>query len=368
MSRISLQKQLAYDQERRRWYVTLPGPGRRTATFPTLRGAMAALYPGTDPDASHSPAPPPPDGQATLGQWIDWWLREEVSAKLAASTAYGYRNIARLHVLPALGDVPLGELTAVQVQVYLYAKQSQGLSPNTVRKHYTLLYTVLKMAVKLGCLERNPLSGVIAPRPQETAHRFYSPEQLRILFRAADGTPLALAVRLAAYLGLRRSEIAGLKWQCVDLEAGIVVIQESRTEVGGREVVKPPKTRRSVRRLSIAGAPDLAAALERAHQRRRSDDPEEYVLLRPDGSPPTPNYLTEALARLVRRHHLPKITLHGLRHSFASIANSQQVSMHDISRALGHSSIAVTSGIYTHLFDETERVALSAVARAIDGR
>ena len=151
----------------------------------------------------------------------------------------------------------------------------------------------------------------------------------------------------------------------MDLSAGIIVIQEVRTEVGGREVVKLPKTQSSIRRLGISGSPELVSLLQRALEQRRSTDPEEYVVLKTDGTPPTPNYLTEALLHIVRENHLPPITLHGLRHSFASVANSQGIPMYDISKALGHSSISVTSNIYTHLFDETESRTLQAVAQAI---
>jgi len=90
------------------------------------------------------------------------------------------------------------------------------------------------------------------------------------------------------------------------------------------------------------------------------------VVLRQDGTPPKPDQLTRDLLTVVRRQGLPKISLHGLRHSFASVANSQGVPMFDISRTLGHSSMTVTSNIYTHLFDDTEAQALAAVARAIE--
>ena len=122
----------------------------------------------------------------------------------------------------------------------------------------------------------------------------------------------------------------------------------------------------AARRLGITGLQDLQQVLRRAWERRRSDDPKEWVVLRQDGTPPKPDQLTRDLLTVVRRQGLPKISLHGLRHSFASVANSQGVPMFDISRTLGHSSMTVTSNIYTHLFDDTEAQALAAVARAIE--
>ncbi|MCF2617782.1 site-specific integrase [Oscillibacter valericigenes] len=280
---------------------------------------------------------------------------------------YGYQNIVRRHLLPALGDIPLKALTPLQIQTYLSIKLGEGLSANTVLKHYHLLRTALGQAVHLGLLEVNPSCKVTPPRLNPTQYTCYSPQQIRILFKATGGTPLGLAIRLATYLGLRRSEITGLRWQCVDLKAHVILIQEVRTEVGGREVLKEPKTKRSIRRLGIGGCTELITELERAWTIRKSDDPAEFVLLRADGTPPSPDLLTRQMACLIEKYRLPKITLHGLRHSFASIANSQHIPMHDISHILGHSSITVTSSIYTHLFDETESTTLRIVAEAIRG-
>lgn len=363
MSRKTIQKNLAYDTERHLYYAVFRQDGRRyTRTFPTWEAAQAALErkPG---GVEHMPGK-----TCLLKAWLTFWLEEVVARDRAESTVYAYRNMARRHVIPALGDVPLQELSPLQVQGYLYAKMDQGLSPNTVIKHYVMLTTALRLAVRLDVLERSPMDRVTPPKKRETAFRFYSPEQLRNLFAVVVHTPLELPVKLAAYLGLRRSEICGLRWEHVDLKAGVISVREVRTEVGGDIVLKAPKTRTSVRRLGIAGLQDLQQVLLRAWEQRRTDDPREWVVLWPDGAPPRPDRLTAALSLVVRRHYLPKISLHGLRHSFASVANSQGVPMHDISRTLGHSSMAVTSNIYTHLFDDTESRTLAAVARAIEMR
>ena len=323
MPRKTIQKNLAYDTERQLYYAVFRQDGRRyTRTYRTREEAQAALEGNSCADRRL------PGKDCTLGEWLTFWLEEVVARDRAESTLYAYRNMARCHVLPALGRIPLAELTPLRIQGYLNEKMNQGLSPNTVIKHYVMLTTALGMAVRLEMLERSPMDRVTPPKKKEARFSFYSPEQLQLLFSAVSGTMMELPVKLAAYLGLRRSEICGLRWENVDLEAGLLSIREVRTEVGGSVVLKSPKTRTSARRLGITGLQDLQQVL--------------------------------------RREGLPKISLHGLRHSFASVANSQGVPMFDISRTLGHSSMTVTSNIYTHLFDDTEAQALAAVARAIE--
>ena len=361
MPRKTIQKNLAYDTERQLYYAVFRQDGRRyTRTYRTREEAQAALEGNSCADRRL------PGKDCTLGEWLTFWLEEVVARDRAESTLYAYRNMARCHVLPALGRIPLAELTPLRIQGYLYEKMNQGLSPNTVIKHYVMLTTALGMAVRLEMLERSPMDRVTPPKKKEARFSFYSPEQLQLQFSAVSGTMMELPVKLAAYLGLRRSEICGLRWENVDLEAGLLSIREVRTEVGGSVVLKSPKTRTSARRLGITGLQDLQQVLRRAWERRRSDDPKEWVVLRQDGAPPKPDQLTRDLLTVVRRQGLPKISLHGLRHSFASVANSQGVPMFDISRTLGHSSMTVTSNIYTHLFDDTEAQALAAVARAIE--
>lgn len=357
MSRCTLQKNLAYDNMRNLYYVTFSQQGRRkTKTFRSYTQALAFL---SNPEDI-------PKATLTLEQWLHWWMTMEVEPHRAESTVYGYRNIISLHLLPALGAIQLSQLTPLQIQAYLSGLLQKGLSPNTVRKHDTLLRTCLKRAVALRLLPENPMTGVFSPQLRAPKYTCYSPQQLRILFQAVQGTILELPVKLAAYLGLRRSEITGLRWQCVDFQEQIILIQEVRTEVGGREVTKLPKTKSSIRKLSFGGSRDLIELLQRLYAQRHSVLPGDYVILNADGFPPSPDSLTQALLNVVRKQGLPPITLHGLRHSFASVANSQGATIYDISHALGHSSITVTSKIYIHLFQQAEQRTMQMVAQAIE--
>lgn len=112
--------------------------------------------------------------------------------------------------------------------------------------------------------------------PQAPQHRFYDSSQLRMLFCASEGTPLEVAVKLAGCLGLRRSEICGLKWCNVDLKRGVLTVCEVRTAVSGRALEKAPKSYASERWLAFGGSEDLEALLKRLYrdwERRRKQDP-----------------------------------------------------------------------------------------------
>lgn len=374
MARKTIQKNLSYDSDRHLYYVIFhdgsDGHGNRqrhTRTFHSYEEALATQMSGDAKGVRQHQSLIPEPG-CTLRVWLTYWLEKIIARDRAAATIYGYRNIARSHVLPALGNLHLTQLTPPRLQAYLYQKMDEGLSPNTVLKHYTLLGACLRMAVRMDLLERNPMERVDPPKKKATKYTFYSPEQLQQLFAVTQGTVMEIAVKLAAYLGLRRSEICGLRWGSVDMQNGVITIEEVRTQVGGVPVTKAPKTASSARKLGISGLRDLQEVLMRAWSRRRNcDDPREFVLQDEHGISPEADQLSAQLAEIVRKHDLPKITMHGLRHSFASVANQQGVNMFDISKTLGHSSISVTSTIYTHLFDDTEEAVLETVAQAIEG-
>ena len=108
--------------------------------------------------------------------------------------------MARCHVLPSLGGIPLAELSPLHEQSYLYEKMDRGLSPNTVVKHYVMLTTALGMAVRLEMLDRSPMDRVTPPKKRETRFSFYTPEQLQQLFSAVQGTMMELPVGMLSSL------------------------------------------------------------------------------------------------------------------------------------------------------------------------
>ena len=317
-----------------------------------------------------SAAVPPAGSGVTLAQWLDLWMLRDIEPSRAATTVGGYDAIISNHVRPALGGVRLADLTPELVNgYYQWLAEEKGLSSNTIRKHHVLLHTALKSAYRQGVIPANPIQRAAPPPAVPVEAAYYTPDRLERLLRAVAGHPLELPVRLACSLGLRRGEILGLRWRDVDLRAGQLSVRWARTTVGSQVVEKPPKTAESRRTLSIAALPSLLELLRGLRADRLREGlpcgPGDFLVLGEDGLPYHPNRMTAALAAFVAERKLDPINFHGLRHTFASMANSARVPMYQISRAMGHSSPAITQRIYTHLFDQTHGEVLAAVAEAI---
>ena len=376
MARKTVSPNIAFDTQRKKYYVTLhhgmTENGQRVRSirsFATYEQARLVLdeFMRTKPLRGNVL---PQD--MTVGRWLDYWMDNAIRPFRAASTCYGYQKIIDNHLRPMLGEIRLQELSAIQLQYYMTQKLAKGLNPNTIRKHHVLISSALRLAVRQEMLEKNVASSVDPPPKTEPRHFYYSPEQIQLLFQALEGTSLEPVVKLAGYLGLRRSEICGLKWDHVDLEEGVIYICEARTAVGGQAVDKGPKSPSSQRHMAIGGMTDLREMLERMYRQYLLDrakygsgyNPQGFVL-NFRGKPYSPDYISGRFNALIRQNGLPKLTLHGLRHSFASIANSQQVSLYSICKALGHSNTNITSQIYTHLFDDTHLDVVDLVGQAI---
>ena len=309
----------------------------------------------------------------TFAQWLDYWYKDIILPQIEETTAYGYRGMIENYLKPQLGEIRLQKLTARDIQqYYTWLMGEKELSPNTVIKHHNLLTNTLNAAERQEYITKNPMRAVSPPKKRQREAKFYTPEQLGILLDKAVGTRLELPVFICAYLGLRRGELCGLRWNDVDLEHKTITIENTRTQAGKKEIEKGTKTASSTRTLYL---PDtlcdmLKAAKEhqqacRAEYKNAYDD-NDYVVVMEDGRPFRPNYLSELFSKFLADNDLPKIVLHELRHTFASLSNQAGIPAYNIGKALGHSTPATTQKIYTHLLDQTHTQAVEGVAAIAD--
>ena len=182
------------------------------------------------------------------------------------------------------------------------------------------------------------------------------------LFDAVEGDPLEICVKLAAYYGLRRSEVLGLKWDAINLEQKTISIKHKVIEetVDGKSVAVGEdvlKTKSSFRTLPLLPSVEKLLLAEKEKQEmyrklfRRSycRDYLGYICLDQAGKLMRPNYVTEHFSWILEKNGLKKIRFHDLRHSCASLLLTNGISMKQIQIWLGHSTFSTTADIYSHL-------------------
>jgi integrase len=334
-----------------------------------LNAAIVAVQGGTFVEPS----------RRTVGSFLlDEWLPAVQLANLRPATWENYRIHVQAHIVPALGPVELQQLSPAQLNAfYRYSlteggKDGQGLASKTVRNIHNVLHRALKDAVRWGFLVRNVADAADPPKGKSAEMRVWSPEQLRGFLEHVREDDLYAAWLLVTTTGMRRGELAGLRWVDVDLDAGRLSVRQPRVVVANVPQPSEPKTARG---RSLAVDPVTVAALRRHRARQHEHrlqvgaryQDSGLVFTWPDGSPIHPLRFSRWFEQHARRAGLPRIRLHDLRHSYASAALAAGVPAKVISERLGHATIAVTMDIYSHVLPGLDREAADSVARLILG-
>jgi integrase len=197
------------------------------------------------------------------------------------------------------------------------------------------------------------------PRPELSV---WTVEQLREFLTVTSSHRLSAAFVLLATTGMRRSEVLGLRWSDIDFDDCSLSIVRTLTVVAGRSVLSAPKTTAS-RRLVYLDTGTLAAL--RRHRDATPLSPDGYVFRSVDGQPVNPASFSTTFERLVARSGLPRIRLHDLRHTYATLALRLGTHPVLLSERLGHTSIAVTIDRYSHVIPSIDRHAADVVAQQV---
>ena len=345
--------------------------GRRRKQWHTVHGTkkeakrrLAEILREMEGGTCTEPSPMP------LAEYLREWLTQ-TGGTLSARSRERYASIIARHLVPALGEVPLRNLTPLQIQSY-YGEALQGggkggaaLSAATVLKHHHLLRKALGQALRWGMINRNPAASVEPPKAVRSEMRALDRAETARLLAASEGDRLQVPILLAVSSGLRRGELLGLPWRDLDLKSGTLTVRQSLEETAAGCTLKQPKTARSRRSLPLGAT--TVAALRRhraAQQEQRSALGAHYcdqdlVFASPDGSPWSPAAFSLAFMRLVRRIGLGGTRLHDLRHTHASLLLAQGVHPKIVSERLGHASVAITLDTYSHVLPGLQEAAVA---------
>jgi integrase len=311
------------------------------------------------------------DDDLTLDAYLDEWLALQ-RTRIEPTTWTNYQLMARYYLRPRLGERRIVELTVRELDRHYVdlldhgGRRRQGLSRTTIAYAHAVLHKALADGLEAGVLADNVAARATVPRvdPRRDAlprqvHTWDRDQVRRFLQQSADHE-LADLWRVALGTGMRRGELLGLRWDDVDLNTPSLQVATTLTRIQGSFRLKETKTRR-VRRLHLDD--DTAEVL--ARQPRRTGGPYPLVFTREDGQPLVPEVVTDRWRWQWPGLDVPRITLHGCRHTHATLLLQAGVPIKVVSERLGHTTIAMTMDIYAHVLPAMDRDAAAAYARLL---
>ena len=271
-----------------------------------------------------------PDALLPFIEYMEKWLQSTRSS-LATATYQSYSNMIKARIRPYFA--PLGlqlrEVTPQHIEDFYQSILADGCTTNTVIHYHAIIRKALQTAVKKDILLKNPADKVDRPKKNVFHGSFYSEEEMLTLFDAVSGDPLELCVKIAAYYGLRRSEVLGLRWSAIDMEHKTISISHKviEAEVDGKFVPMGEdvlKTKSSFRTLPLIPAVGIILLEEKEKQEmyRRlfkksyCRDYLDYICVDQCGKLLRPNYVTEHFSWLIEKYGLRKVRFHDLRHPY----------------------------------------------------
>jgi integrase len=299
----------------------------------------------------------------SVGQFLERWLRDYVDPSLALRTRLRYRGIVEHDLLPQIGNIPLQNLRPTHVLAAEQALRAAGnrktggsLAPATVRKIHNVLHRALGHAVAWQAIPLNPVDAVDRPSIPAATARTLTAEQARTLLTVLEDHPFGLPLRTALLCGLRLSELLAVRWGDVDWRGGrLVILQTLDSRHDGVVRFKATKTHRSARPVSVP--PQLLTALHdhratQAQQRLLAGalwDDLDLVFATEFGRPLTSGWVRKSFYRLLDDSRLPRLPLHGLRHTMATLMLAAGEHPKVVSERLGHSNPSFTLTVYGHV-------------------
>ena len=298
------------------------------------------------------------------GAWIDTWIEKHKSPKLAPATLTSYRNNARIHIKPYVGEIPLRELSTYHIQRML---DGIGGSLSTFIKNYNIIHGALEKAVELGMIPRNPCKGVAFPKDDKRKMRVLTKEEQKRFIMALDGEYYRAMFLTYLYTGMRIGEGILLQWKDIDLEKRTLRVNKKAIvahDYNKHEAVQVVqdfcKTKSSKRTIAItAGLVAVLREHKETMMKLAEDMGEEWseeslVFRNSRENMVYSRNLQEVLYRIYDKAEIEGATMHTLRHSYATRCFEAGVDIKAISEQLGHANVKTTYNIYVHLLEDTK--------------
>lgn len=304
----------------------------------------------------------------TFAAFIERWKKGYLVDK-EEKTQQNYSHLVSKRISPFFGNKAMDKITSFHVMDFLGKLRDEGMGANSIVKYYRVLRSIFHWAKEWNVIKDNPMDGV--PKPKETDYNadVYSEEEVAQLFEALqhEKPMFRVLILLAVTAGLRRGELLGLEWKHINLNAGIIDVRQSIPMYKDQQpVIKEPKTKNSIRKVSIPAFViaeldkfSLQARKERLQVGDKWQGGDRFFLFANKyGLPFYPKSLSDMWRDFIKRNPgLKYIRFHDLRHTSATLLINKGVHAKTISSRLGHSNIKTTMNIYGHAMQSADRAA-----------
>ncbi|MGM0841374.1 MAG: tyrosine-type recombinase/integrase [Bacillota bacterium] len=299
--------------------------------------------------------------------FLDQWLATK-QGMLGPQTLTVYKWFLENKVIPEFGKIPLSDLSVLRIQSYINSLSNQGYSRSSVKKVYEICKNSLDYAVDYELISKNPASKVKLPRQQKKdVINAWDQSEVYTFLNTAKGDPLYIVFLIALTTGMRKSEILGLRWKDVDLDKGLLKINQTLS-TDGKYFIQGAKTKTSLRTINLS--PKTIDELKH-HKKVISSNKKFYkadyqnldlVACTGHGTQLNPSNVSRTFNRLCAKANVPKIRFHDLRHTHATLLLSDGTNVKVISERLGHSNTKITLDTYSHVLPTMQE----EVARKLD--
>ena len=294
-----------------------------------------------------------------FSDYLKRWL-EESKHTFADTTYCIYKNVIEGVISPYFEQrkIKLADLKSYHIQeFYTYKMRNDNISANTIHHYHANIHRALNYAVKTERIKSNPANNIDLPKKQKHIADFYTADELKQLLQVARGTDIEAVVLIATWFGLRRGEIIGLKWNCIDFENRTITVKGTIARAEKTIYKETAKNNASLRTfpLSDEAVKYFLALREKQQQNKKHygkhyiDKWRDFVCVRDNGDLLKLDYVTRHFPLLCEKCGLRKIRLHELRHSNISLLIANGASMKEVQEWAGHSTYSTTADIYAHI-------------------
>lgn len=326
-------------------------------------------------------------GTGTLGEWLDTWMKDYKFRALEPITYTQYTRIIDTIIKPAIGQKKLASIKTPDIQKFINSLQRDGIrqdnstggySTSYIQKIRNMLHDAFDQAATNGMIIRNPVNGVEMPKQTKPQIRVLSHDEQERFIAALDGFELRPMFMLALCTGMRRGELLGLTWDCVDFRNKTITVRQSATRykdpVTGQAIhtIKEPKTWTSYRKIPMVDniIPILKNHMQsqRVHMMDPKWNPNDLVFCSSKGTIIEANTVNRYLNQIIKRAELEKFSMHALRHTFATRMMEAGVPAKVVQEMLGHKDVALTLNTYTHVTLDTAHREIAKINDLIEAK